>query len=319
MIKTLLLVDGNALVHRAYHALPSFKTHEGTLTNAVYGFASMLLKTVDDFNPSHICVAFDTPAKTFRKELSVDYQAHRPKMEDELSAQFPYVKEFLESAQITHLEKPGFEADDVIGTVSKIAREKDFKVFILTGDKDLIQLVDDKVFVITPIKGLSEVKLYNEGSALEKFGIPANKIPDLKGLMGDQSDNYKGVPGIGPKTAVILLTQFGSVENMYAHLSEVISPKTKELLKKNKESALLSKKLATIIRDLSLNIDIEKCIRKTYNQNLKDFFTKLEFNSLSKRYFAKQQSVGEGFKPSLSEKEKKPEKKEETTDQLNLF
>ncbi len=305
MNKTLLIVDGNALIHRAYHALPGFKTHNGVLTNAVYGFASMLLKTIDDFTPTHICVCFDTPVKTFRKEMYEEYQSHRPEMESDLSKQFPYVKEFLESAGIIHIEKAGFEADDVIGTISKRAEEEGFISYILTGDKDIVQLVDKKIFVIAPKKGLSEIQLYTEESALEKFGIPPHLIPELKGLMGDASDNYKGVPGIGPKTAATLITQFGSVEEIYRHLDKVASAGTRALLEKGKESALISQRLATIVRDLELDITIDKCVRGPYDQNLRDFFEKLEFNTLLKRYF--------DSKPAPVVVEKK------TTDQLDLF
>lgn len=312
MNKILLVIDGNALIHRAYHALPGFKTHNGVLTNAVYGFASMLLKTIDDFSPTHVCVCFDTPAKTFRKELYAEYQSHRPEMEDDLSKQFPYVKEFLESAGIIHIEKAGFEADDVIGTISKRAHEEGFTTYILTGDKDIVQLVDDKTFVIAPKKGLTEIQLYTPESALERFGIPADKIPELKGLMGDPSDNYKGVAGIGPKTAATLLTQFKTVANIYDHLDEVASPKTRELLEKGKESAFMSQKLATIVRDLELDISIDKCVRTPYNQSLRDFFEKLEFNTLLKRYFDSKQPA------ARIEKVEKVEEKEKT-DQLDLF
>lgn len=305
MTKTLLLIDGNALIHRAYHALPNFKTHKGIPTNAVYGFASMLLKTIDDFAPTHICVCFDTPAKTFRKELYSEYQSHRPEMEDDLSKQFPYVKEFLDSAGISHVEKPGFEADDVIGTISKKAAENDFRTYILTGDKDIVQLVDDKTFVIAPKKGLTEIMLYTEESAAERFGIPPHKIPELKGLMGDPSDNYPGVSGIGPKTASTLIMQFGSVENIYKHLSEVQSDKTRELLEKGKENAKMSQKLATIVRDVDLDIKIANYVRKPYNQSLRDFFEKVEFNSLLKRYFASKQP--------------EPVVEKEPSNQLDLF
>lgn len=312
MNKTLLIVDGNALIHRAYHALPDFKTHNGIPTNAIYGFASMLLKTVDDFSPTHICVCFDTPVPTFRKKLFTEYQSHRPEMEDGLSKQFPYVKEFLESAGITHIEKPGYEADDLIGTISKTAESEGFKTFILTGDRDIVQLVDKKTFVIAPKKGLTEIQLFTEEAAQERFGIPARLLPELKGLMGDASDNYKGVVGIGPKTASVLITQFGSVENIYAHLNEVSSPKTRELLEKNKESAFMSTKLATIVRDLDLDIQIDNCIRTPYNQSLRDFFEKLEFNSLLKRYFDSKQ-------PEARQGTEKPVVKEKPKEQLDLF
>ncbi|MGB4966225.1 MAG: 5'-3' exonuclease H3TH domain-containing protein, partial [Microgenomates group bacterium] len=215
-------------------------------------------------------------------------------------------------AGIVHIEKAGFEADDVIGTISRISGEEGYKTYILTGDKDIVQLVDKTTFVIAPKKGISDIMLYTEESALEKFGIPPHLIPELKGLMGDPSDNYKGVTGIGPKTAATLLTQFNTVENIYEHLDEVASPKTRELLEKGKESALMSQRLATILRDLELDFSIDKCVRTPYNQSLRDFFEKLEFNTLLKRYFDSKQPA------ARLEKIEKIEEKEKTN-QLDLF
>jgi DNA polymerase-1 len=305
-MNSLLLVDGNALVHRAYHALPFFKTHEGINTNAVYGFATMLLKTTEDFKPSHVAVCFDRPEPTFRKKLLKSYQAQRPKMEDELSGQFPFIKDLLGSANIPVFEKAGFEADDLIGTIAQKAEREGFRVMILTGDRDIIQLVTKNIVVISPIKGLTEIMLYDEKSAAKKFGLPPSKISELKGLMGDASDNYKGVPGIGPKTAVNLLTQFGSVEAIYKNIDQVASDKVKNLLITHKEDALLSKKLATIMCDVAIDIDLASCKYEAYNVKLKDFFAKMQFNSLLRRYF---------------DVKKEPEKKknEKEKDQLGLF
>jgi len=191
-MNTLLLIDGNALMHRAYHALPPFKTKDGTPTNAVYGFISILNKAILDFNPQNVIVSFDTPVPTFRKKMFKEYQSHRPKMEDELSQQFPIVKEVLDAGHITHLEKEGYEADDVIGTISKKFHSNGDRVLILSGDKDILQLANEKVFVVTPQLGFGKQVIYSTEEVKKRFGIEPKQIPDFKALMGDQSDNYKG-------------------------------------------------------------------------------------------------------------------------------
>lgn len=306
-MSTLLLIDGNALIYRAYFALPNFKTHDELPTNAVYGFASMLYKAVDTFHPTHVVVCFDTPEPTFRNKLFADYQMQRPKIEPNLRDQFPYVKEFLVAAGIYQTEKSGFEADDLIGTIAKKANASDYKVLIMTGDKDIFQLINAKTSVISPHKGIGEIQIYNEGEVKKRFGLTPEQIPDLKSLMGDSSDNYKGVPGIGPKTAAALIKQFGSVETLYKNINKIKNPVTKKLLIKYKKDALLSKKLAIIDCRVKIDFDIESAKFASYNENLKDFFEKMEFHSLSKRFFKR---VAE---------EKPSKKKKINENQTNLF
>lgn len=217
----LVLIDGNAILHRAYHALPRLTTPEGTIVNAVYGFVSMLIKVWNDFKPTHVAVAFDRPEPTFRKSMYTAYQAARPRMADDLVAQVALVHDVVAAFGIPIFEAAGFEADDVIGTLAAKVKGKRQtekggmdEIIIVTGDRDLLQLVDDRVKVFMPTKGLSEGKLYGEAEVVEKFGVSPKQIPDLKALTGDASDNYPGVPGIGPKTAVKLLAGYGSVEKL---------------------------------------------------------------------------------------------------------
>lgn len=309
-MKTLLLVDGNALVHRAYHALPAFKTHKGIPTNAVYGFATMLHRAIEDFKPTHIVVCFDTAAPTFRDELYKEYRTQRPKAEDTLIAQFPLVHELLDEAAIKSVEKDGFEADDLIGILASVLSPKTDRVLIMTGDKDIFQLITDKVSVVTPQIGFAQSKLYNSKEVYEKFGVKPDQVADLKALAGDSSDNYKGVPGIGPKTAAHLLKKFGTLDNLYKNLDKVESEKVKKTLETNKDKAFLSKKLATIVTHDHLSIKLDECTFDGYNEKLRGFFDKLEFRSLQRRFFK------EARNPKSSEK--KVEKKEEKN-QLGLF
>lgn len=310
-MKTLLLVDGNALMHRAYHALPDFRTKKGISTNAVYGFITILLRTREQFNTSHLIVCFDRPEPTFRKEIFKEYQVHRPKIEPSLSSQFPMIKDFLDACSIPYYEKPGFEADDIIGTIARIAEKNNFKTIILTGDKDIMQLISKHIVVASPYKGLTELKVYDEAESEKRLGVNPKQIPDLKGLMGDPSDNYKGVPGIGPKTAATLIKQYDTLENVYKNIDKIENRKTKELLLQYKDNAVLSKKLATILCDIKIKVDLESGIITDYNEKLKDFFIKMEFNSLLKRYFGIDTN-----KPAPSKKE---EKKSEDVNQMGLF
>lgn len=310
-MKTLLLIDGNALMHRAYHAIPDFRTKSGLSTNAVYGFITILLRTREQFNTSHLCVCFDRPEPTFRKNIFKEYQVQRPTIEPSLSSQFPLVKDFLDACSIPYYEKAGYEADDLIGTISHIATHKKYKTVILTGDKDIMQLVDDNVVVASPHKGLSELKVYDEVESEKRLGVMPKQIPDLKGLMGDPSDNYKGVPGIGPKTAATLIKTYKNLENVYKNIDKIENKKTKELLLQYKDNAILSKKLATIMCDVKINFDIESSIITDYNEKLKDFFIKMEFGSLLKRYF--------GIDKKSLEAPKKEEKKKVDANQMGLF
>jgi len=272
-------------MHRAFHALPSFKTKNGTPTNVIYGFFSMLNKSIADFQPNFIVVCFDTPKPTFRNKIFKEYQAQRPKISDDFIVQIPLVKEALDKAGITHLEKDGFEADDLIGTISRKFKSNGIRVLILSGDRDIQQLVAKNIFVITPKLGLSNIKMYDTTEVVNTFGLNPEKIPDLKALMGDSSDNYTGAKGIGPKTAAKLLQQFGSIQGIYSHLNE-IDEKLKKPLLENKENVLLSHKLATIDTKVPIEFDIAKTKFERFKDDLKTFFLKYEMKSLASRLFS---------------------------------
>lgn len=260
----LILIDGNAAMHRAYHAIPPMRTAGGAPANAVYGFASMVIKVFGDLHPTHIAVAFDREAPTFRKKLFAGYQSKRPKMDDDLSTQIDLIHTLVTAFGIPIYEQDGFEADDVIGTICRqVARSKKIdQVIIMTGDRDILQLVvDEKVMVYMPTKGLSEGKIYSEKDVVERMGVAPDKIPDFKALAGDPSDNYPGVPGIGPKTAITLVDEFGSVEQVYKKLSSLsknYSVKIIEKIKAGKDSAMLSKNLATIRTDAPVTFEAQK-------------------------------------------------------------
>lgn len=284
-MKTFLIIDGNALLHRAYHALPDFISKDGTHTNAVYGFITMLDKAIESFRPDSLVVCFDSKERTKRKEMFEKYKSQRPKTDDNLISQFPIAREFLISANIPFYEKPGYEADDLIGILALEAEKNDYRVLIMSGDKDLMQLITENIYVVTPIKGLGEMKYYDIAEAEKKFGVKPHLIPDLKALAGDQSDNYKGIEGIGPKTAAGLINKFGNLESVFENLDKVENPKTKKLLTDFKENAIMTKKLSTIMYDAELEVDMEKTKYSGYDENLKEFLGKYQFNSLSTRLF----------------------------------
>jgi len=287
----LVLIDGNAVLHRAYHAIPPLTAPDGTLVNAVYGFATMLLRLYHDLQPTYIAVAFDRPKPTFRKKLFKEYQATRPKMDDDLVGQIEKVHELVRAFGIPIFEKDGFEADDVIGTLaSNVKKTAIDQVIIVTGDRDILQLVDDTTYVYMPTKGLSEAKLYMDKDVKEKLGVDPKHVVDYKGLAGDSSDNYPGVEGIGPKTAVSLIETFGTVEKLYAALKKhdvklkTVSPAVIEKLKNGEQSARLSKDLATIRTDVAIDEDIVKHpITSLDTPDSRKFFNDIHFHSLLKR------------------------------------
>lgn len=284
-MKTLLIVDGHAMIHRAFHALPPMTSANGTPTNAVYGFFNMLYKAIQDFKPTHLAITFDTPVPTFRKELLEEYQASRPSLPDELTIQFAIIKELLTADGIPCLEKAGFEADDVIGTLATTYKNDDTDVYILTGDKDILQLVQPHIKVIMPKIGLSNVVVYDPEKVLEKMGVPPDQIPDYKALAGDSSDNYGGVKGLGPKTAIGLLQQFQSIENMYANIDKVEREKLRDSLLEYKEKVMLLKTIATIRLDVPVETSLEKMEIQPYAHDFLIALQKYQFNSLIKRYF----------------------------------
>lgn len=288
----LVLVDGNAVLHRAYHAIPPLTAPDGSVVNAVYGFATMLLRLHHDLAPTHMAVAFDRPAPTFRKKLFAGYQIKRPKMEDNLVSQIPKVHDLVVAFGLPIFEKDGFEADDVIGTIAAdAAKEGIDQVIIVTGDRDILQLVrDDRVLAYLPVKGLSEGKIYHEQDVVTRLGVAPAFVTDFKGLAGDASDNYPGVGGIGPKTAISLIDTFGTVENIYTALkkSDVrlknFSQSVLAKLKAGEDSARMSKDLATIRTTVPLDEQLSKSKITTLDTaESREMLATFHFHSLIKR------------------------------------
>lgn len=276
----LVLIDGNAILHRAFHALPPLTTKTGEPINAVYGLVSMLLRVIQDLKPTHIVVCFDVKQPTFRHKALASYQAQRPRMADELSGQFEKARRFLDAAGIPVYSKPGFEADDVIGTLASLYKDD---VVIVTGDRDILQLVDGRVKVFMPIAGLATAKLMGEAEVIEKMGVPPSQIDDYKAFVGDSSDNYGGVPGIGPKTAIALLEKYSSLDGAYKHLKD-LPPQTRERLEKGRKEAALSKKLATIVRNVPVKFDSESASKwDVDNPKVLDLFQQFGFKTLTER------------------------------------
>ncbi len=311
-MEKLVLIDGNAIVHRAFHALPPLHAHKGMPTNAVYGFFAMVLKVINDLRPKYLVVTFDRAAPTFRQQMFVGYQAQRPKMKDELSTQFKLLHEILENAKFKIFEVDGYEADDMIGTIANQA--KDLDVIILSGDRDLLQLVNGHVMMIAPIVGVTKMILFNKDKVVEKYGLDPEQIPDYKALVGDPSDNYPGVAGIGPKTASDLIKKFDSLENLYQRLSEV-APKIAEKLAIDAEQSALAKKLATIDVDAPIKFVLDQAKTDDIDEkSLLKNFKKLGFNSLINRFNLDKA-------PEITEISEEPGRKEEKkdADQMNLI
>lgn len=294
-MKKLILIDGHALVHRAFHALPLLTAPDGQVVNAVYGFTSILLKTIKELKPDYLAAAFDLAGPTFRHQEFEEYKAQRKKAPDELYAQLPLIKEILKAFGIPFFTKEGFEADDVIGSLAvKAKKNADLQTIVLTGDLDTLQLVDGKrVQVFTLRRGVSDTVLYDEEAVNQRYGLKPAQIPDLKGLQGDPSDNIPGVPGVGEKTALALLKQFGSLENLYRQLAQkqtfskgkILTEKLAARLKENEDQAIFSKKLATIVTDLDLVFSLaEADWRKNFSPlQTEELFRRWGFFSLLKR------------------------------------
>lgn len=285
-MKRLVLIDGHALVFRAYYAYPASLTNkEGVQVNAIYGFSSMLLSVIKELHPEYMAVAFDLDKPTFRHLEYVGYKAQRPEADMELTNQLEGVKKVVKNLNIPIFEVEGFEADDVIGTLARQASQKEvLETVIVTADKDAWQLVvDEKVLVYVPARGKIPAKIYNEKDVEEKLGVKPNQVVDLKALMGDSSDNIKGVTGIGPKTASQMIKQFGSVEKIYEHLGE-LSPKLAGKMVDGYQEALRSKHLVTIVVDVPISLDLAACKVSDYNQKqATQLFEDLGFKSLIKK------------------------------------
>lgn len=286
-----LIIDGSSLFFRAFYALPLLKTKKGVYTNAIYGFVMMLENAIEKVKPTHIAVCFDRKGKTFRTDLYKDYKGTRQKTPNELEQQFPLIRDILKYMNIRVLDSPVYEADDIAGTLSLEASKKGFKTYLLTGDKDYYQLIDENTCVLMTRKGITELEIVNLQTLKEDYGIETKEFIDLKGLMGDQSDNIPGVPGIGQKTGIKLIKEFGTMENLYNNLDKVSGKKLKENLEENKTQAFMSKKLGTIVRNINLGIDLTDLKIKTYDyDNLAKMYREFEFNSILKRLPEKYQT-----------------------------
>ncbi len=293
----LLLVDGSALLHRAYHAYPPFTTKSGVVVGAVYGVASILISAIEEVKPSHLMVAWDLPKPTFRHLKYVGYKAQRPKADSEMVEQIPLVKDMIETMGVVQVAEEGYEADDIIGTLSATAdarfkildSREEVEVVILTGDQDTMQLVNDHVRVLTPAKGQNPPVLYGPDEVWNKYGVHPEQIVDYKALVGDPSDNIPGVAGIGPKGAAQLLKMFGTLERIYQDIKEVqihFGELVAKKLMDGKDSAMLSQDLSRIVRDMNLKVTMEEMEYKgLQGESLKAKFEELNFKSLVRRVF----------------------------------
>lgn len=302
----LIIIDANAIIHRAFHAIPKLTTKKGELVNAVYGFLLFFLKAIKEFSPTYIVAAFDYPAPTFRKEKYELYKANREKASDELYLQIPKIKKILEEFEVKVLEKKGFEADDIIGTVSKKSSEEGIDTVILTGDLDALQLVNDKTKVYILRRGIKDAVLYDTKEVVQKYqGLMPNQLVDFKSLRGDPSDNIPGVFGVGEKTAIGIIKKFGSLENLYKEIegdtetAKKLKSSLKEKLVKHKEKAFLSKMLAKICEEAPIDFDLKNCQWKGYNEE--KTFKELE----SYDFYSLIERIKNGDKPIAAKQKKK--------------
>jgi len=291
--KRLAVIDGNALIHRAFHALPSLTSPKGKLVNAVYGFLLVFLKALNDLQPGYVAATFDLAGPTFRDKLYDGYKAKRKKAPDELYEQIPEIKKILNAFDVPIFEKQGFEADDVIGTIVKLAKRKQItppiETIIITGDLDALRLVDANTKVYTLKKGLKDTIIYDEQLVTERYdGLKPEQLTDFRALRGDPSDNIPGVTGIGEKTTIQLLKEFKTLENLYSAIESynapLVSDRVQEKLRQSKEQAFFSKTLAEIDTNVPIDFDLEKCRSKGLNkEKIIKIFQELGFYSLIKR------------------------------------
>lgn len=288
VMNTLVLIDGNSLMYRAYYATAYsgnlMKTSTGIFTNALYGFVNMMNKVLEDYSHTHMLVAFDAGKTTFRHEVLESYKDGRKPMPDEMRSQVNLIKKYLDLLGVKRLELPTYEADDIIGTLATLAEGDSFeKIHIITGDKDLLQMVNEKTIVHITRKGVTDIDSFDEAAVFAKYEVSPQQIVDLKGLMGDPSDNLPGIPGVGEKTAIKLLKQFETVENLVAHTDE-LKGKMKEKVEANVEQALLCKRMATIYKEVPLPVTFDDLrYEGPHTQELMDFFKEMEFNAFLKK------------------------------------
>ena len=284
--KRLIIIDSSSLLYRAFHALPPLTNKNGQLTNAVYGFLLTLFKAIKDLEANYIVACFDTPKPTFRHEKYIEYKAHRAKTPDGIVSQMPIIKEVLKAFNIPIFEKEGFEADDLIATIA-IKNQDNAKVYIVSGDLDNLQLVNEKIKLYTLGRGIKDTIIYDSKKVFERFGVTPDQMNDFKALTGDNSDNIPGVKGIGKTTAADIIQRFGSIKNLYEELltdTAILKPKVKEALRANKEKALLSLELVKTIKDIEIDFNLESCKFGNFDlQKVKNIFSELGFYSLINR------------------------------------
>src|SRR3989338_7121324 len=284
--KKLIIIDSHSLLYRAFHALPPLVNSKGQPTGAIYGFLLTLFKAIKDVEANYVVACFDTPKTTFRHQAFREYKAHRAAMPEGIVSQIPLVKEVLQSFGIPIFEKDGYEADDVVATISQTAKQ-DAEVYIVSGDLDNLQLVDQRVNVYTLGRGIKDSVVYNTEKVVERFGVNPEQMNDFKALTGDVSDNIPGVPGVGKTTAAEIIQKYGSIKNLYNELSTdtaVLKPKVKEALKVNKESAFLSLRLVETRKDVDIDFNLESCSFGKFNFNeVEKKLIGMEFNSLIDR------------------------------------
>jgi len=307
MGKRLIIIDSNSVIHRAFHALPPLTNKKGETVNAVYGFLSVFLKAIKDFNPEFIAACFDFPAPTFRHKKFKKYKAKRAPAPQELYSQIPKVKKVLKDLGVSVFEASGFEGDDIIGTISRSFSKKQLfnpESIILSGDLDVLQLVDKNTKVYNLKKGVKNIILYDEQEVKEKYGFSADKIIDFKSLRGDPSDNIPGALGIGEKGATALIKKFGNIDNLYNKI-ETVDQKTKEKLLKSKDQVFLSRELVKIDTNAPVSFNFKKCRWKNNKKEIIKALEEFGFQSLIKRF--------------LSIQKKSIIKKEIIVDQKTLF
>lgn len=293
-MERLLILDSNSLLNRAFYAIPELTNSEGIHTNAVYGFVNMLFKMKEELKPDYIVATFDKKGPTFRHNEYKEYKAGRKQMPSELAEQFPIIKEILSLLSITKYELDGFEADDIIGSLAKYAEKNNIEVFIVTGDRDALQLASDNINVVITKKGVTETATYNYKNFIEEFGVTPTQFIDVKGLMGDKSDNIPGVPGVGEKTAYKLIQTYGSIEEVLNNIDNISGKKLKENLETYREQAIFSKKLATIVTEVPIDFNLEEIKNQDSfdKEELKKIFFKLQMKSMLDK-FSKDEENGE--------------------------
>ncbi|HYA15214.1 MAG TPA: 5'-3' exonuclease H3TH domain-containing protein, partial [Syntrophales bacterium] len=295
---TLFLIDGNNYVYRAFYAIRELSNSKGFPTNAIYGFTTMLLKLMRDWKPKYIAVAFDVKGPTFRHEAFEAYKATRRATPDDLLPQIPFIKDVIRGFSIPVLEQQGLEADDIIGTLARKYAAKGIKTVIVSGDKDMMQLISDDIMMIDTMKDVT----YDVEAVKERFGVGPEKVVEILGLAGDQSDNIPGIPGIGPKNAQRLIEEFGSVEGVLANFDKVRNAKTRESIREFAEQARMSRELATIRTDADFEIDLESTrYAGPDNEALKKLFKEFEFSSLLQELKIKEESVEGRYRLVLKE------------------